>query len=169
MARLILSYLWGLNTKSNSLNYYTLLKQFKQTLMYCTGGNLFEFKLVDISFLSPSPNFNQLVTLSLWNALPNTLFLPPPPTVAEKDLHWIVIVVGWCSWVLLLIHGPLCSPHSCLLCCLLDVRVLPSTGGPFFLSLAHAASAATVEVVNLRQKKILLLEGWSFIDQEINI
>lgn len=163
MARLILSY-WGvLNTESNSLTYHTLLKQFKQKLMYCcSGGNLFKFKLVRWIFLFSLPLFQPL-TLSLCNALPNTLFLSPPPIVTEKDLHWLVVVVGWGGRVLLTLHGPLCSPHSCLLCCLLDVRVLPSAGGPFFLSLAHAAPAATVEVVNLAQKNILLLKSCPFI------
>ncbi len=98
---------------------------------------------------------------------PNTLFLSPPPIVTEKDLHWLVVVVGWGGRVLLTLHSPLCSPHSCLLCCLLDVRVLPSAGGPFFLSLAHAAPAATVEVVNLAQNNILLLKSCPFIAQKI--
>lgn len=115
--------------------------------MYCcTVGTYFEFKLVRYIFPFSLPQTSLLLTFFL----PNTLFLSPPPIEAVKDLHWLIIVVGWCSGVLLLArHGPLCGAHGCLLSCLLDVRVLPSTGGPFFLSLAHAASAATVEVVNL--------------------
>lgn len=79
---------------------------------------------------------------------------PPMPPPLPGRLHGLVVVVGGGSRVLLLplpLHGPLGRPHSCLLRCLLDVRVLPGSGRPLLLSLAHAAAAATVEVMDLRQ------------------
>lgn len=70
-------------------------------------------------------------------------------------LHRIIIVVSGGGRVLLSLHCTLGCPHCCLLGCLLHMWILPRTCRPFLLSLAHASSTTTVEVVHLHTTQML--------------
>lgn len=64
------------------------------------------------------------------------------------------VVVGGCGVLrrlrcLRALHGPGRYAHSCLLRCLLNMRVFPGASHPLILRFTHAASAASVEVMNL--------------------